>query len=110
MYNPLMVRKAATATAASVLAGLVSLVWAGPARADAPWVYRSIVLPRGEIAVDVGLGLGHEPEPDNNSITGFGMNLEISGSITHELEIGLRTGFRLDDSGQTTRADGYGRP
>jgi hypothetical protein len=116
MYNPLMVRKAATGTAASVLSvlsalsGFASLVWAGPARADAPWVYRSIVLPRGEIAVDVGLGLGHEPEPDNNSITGFGMNLEISGSITHELEIGLRTGFRLDDNGQTTRADGYGRP
>jgi hypothetical protein len=110
MYNPLMVRKAATGSA--VLAGLVALVWAGPARADAPWVYRSIVLPRGEIAVDVGLGLGHEPDglPDNDSITGFGMNLEISGSITHELEIGLRTGFRLDDNGQATRADGYGRP
>jgi hypothetical protein len=38
------------------------------------------------------------------------MNLEISGGVTHELEIGLRTGFRLDDAGRRTRADSYGRP
>jgi hypothetical protein len=111
MYNPLMVRKAATVTVlgASVL---VSLVFAGAARAEAPWVYRSIVLPRGAIALDLGLGLGHQPEgpPENGSITGLGMNLALSGSITHELEIGVRTGFRLDDAGQVTQADGYGRP
>ena len=112
MYNPLMVRKAATPTVSTVLVIFLSLARAGAARAEAPWVYRSIVLPRGAIAVDVGLGLGHEPAapPDNGSITGFGMNLALSGGITHELEIGLRTGFRLDDNGQTTQADRYGRP
>jgi hypothetical protein len=112
MYNPLMVRKAATPTVSTVLVIFLSLARAGAARAEAPWVYRSIVLPRGAIAVDVGLGLGHEPAgpPDNGSITGFGMNLALSGGVTHELEIGLRTGFRLDDNGQTTQADRYGRP
>jgi hypothetical protein len=112
MYNPLMVRKAATPTVLAVSAVFVLLAGTGAARAEAPWVYRSIVLPRGAVAVDVGLGLGHQPNDagDDGPITGFGMNLAISGSITHELEIGLRTGFRLDDNGQATQADRYGRP
>ncbi|HEY6475981.1 MAG TPA: hypothetical protein VI456_05320 [Polyangia bacterium] len=84
--------------------------WAGVARADAPWVYRSIVLPRGEVAVDLGLGLGQAPDPNGGSFTGLGMNLELSGGITHELEIGVRTGFRFDRDGQITQADSYGRP
>jgi hypothetical protein len=111
MYNPLMVRKAAALTLRCVPAVLISLALAGTAHAEAPWVYRSIVLPRGAIALDLGLGLGHAPDVGGGgSITGFGMNLAISGSITHELEIGVRTGFRLDDAGQTTQADRYGRP
>jgi hypothetical protein len=106
MYNPHMRWKGAAAAA------LVLSAWAGGARADAPWVYRSIVLPRGEVAVDLGFGLGHQPDglPDNGSVTGFGLNLELSGGITHELEIGVRSGFRLDDAGQATQADSYGRP
>ena len=106
MYNPHMRWKGVAA------AVLVLSASAGAARADAPWVYRSIVLPRGEVAVDLGFGLGHQPDglPDNSTVTGFGLNLELSGGITHELEIGVRTGFRLDDAGQATRADNYGRP
>jgi hypothetical protein len=86
--------------------------WACVARADAPWVYRSIVLPRGEVAVDLGFGLGHQPvgPTDNGSVTGFGLNLALSAGITHELEFGVRTGFRLDDAGEVTKADSYGRP
>jgi|HubBroStandDraft_6_1064221.scaffolds.fasta_scaffold137250_2 hypothetical protein len=119
MYNPRMLRKAARPTVSTVVSAILA-AWAvfaspagsRPARADAPWVYRSIVLPRGAVALDLGFGLGHEPDgpPDNGSITGFGLNLALSGSITHELEIGVRTGFRLDDNGQATQADGYGRP
>ena len=118
MYNPRMLRKAANRTVSAVSAVLAA--WAvfaspagsRPAHAEAPWVYRSIVLPRGAVALDLGLGLGHQPDgpPDNGSITGFGLNLALSGSITHELEVGVRTGFRLDDNGQTTQADRYGRP
>jgi hypothetical protein len=114
MYNPRMLRKAATPIVSAVLAAwavFASPAGSRPARADAPWVYRSIVLPRGAVALDLGLGLGHEPDAgDNGSITGFGLNLALSGSITHELEIGVRTGFRLDDNGQATQADSYGRP
>jgi hypothetical protein len=106
MYNPHMRWMGAAALALVVSAS------AGVARADAPWVYRSIVLPRGEVAVDLGFGLGHQPDglPDNGSITGFGLNLELSAGITHELELGVRTGFRLDNAGQVTQADNYGRP
>jgi hypothetical protein len=115
MYNPRMLRKAATPTVSMLVAAwavFASPAGSRPAHAEAPWVYRSIVLPRGAVALDLGLGLGHEPEgpPDSGSITGFGLNLALSGSITHELEVGVRTGFRLDDNGQVTRADSYGRP
>jgi hypothetical protein len=110
MYNPHMRWKGAAA--AVFLVVVVVLAWACVARADAPWVYRSIVLPRGEVAVDLGFGLGHQPDglPDNGSVTGFGLNLALSVGITHELEFGVRTGFRLDDAGQVTQADRYGRP
>ena len=110
MYNPHMRWKGAAA--AVFVVSVVLPAWASVAHADAPWVYRSIVLPRGEVAVDLGLGLGHQPDgqPDNGSITGFGLNLALSVGITHELEFGVRTGFRLDDAGQVTQADSYGRP
>jgi hypothetical protein len=104
MYNPHMRWKGAVA------ASFMLCIWAGAARADAPWVYRSIVLPRGEVAVDLGLGLGHQPDAGDGSVTGLGMNLALSAGITHELEFGVRTGFRLDDGGQATQADSYGRP
>ncbi|HVV51859.1 MAG TPA: hypothetical protein VHO06_19480 [Polyangia bacterium] len=85
--------------------------WAGAARADAPWVYRSIVLPRGEAAVDLGFGFGSELDPagSDDSVNGFGLNLALSVGVTHELEFGVRTGFRLDGGGQATQADQYGR-
>ncbi len=106
---------AAQLAGVAVAAGLAALAWARPARAEVPWVYRSIVLSRGQVALDFGLGLGHEPGPDaasttGGSITGFGLNLEVSGGITRELEVGVRTGFRLDTDGEATGADGYGRP
>jgi hypothetical protein len=44
-----------------------------------------------------------------DEIDGLGMNLEIAGSVTHDLELGLRTGVRFDSGGQATRADSYGR-
>jgi hypothetical protein len=81
-----------------------------PVRAAAPWIYRGIVLPRHDIALDIGLGLGHAPTGPDTSITGFGLNLELAAGITHDFELGFRTGFRLDDGGQFTQADRYGRP
>jgi len=95
-------------------AALAAAVAVVPARAQAApeWIYRGLTLPRGDVALDLGLGYGHDrfPGPPDRSIDGFGMNLEISGGITHELELGLRTGFRIDDGGQYTQADRYGRP
>jgi hypothetical protein len=95
------------AFAATVLAVLVA---AAPARAAAPWLYRGLVLPRHDVELDIGLGLGHEPTGADTSITGFGLNLEILAGITHDFELGFRTGFRLDYGGQLTQADNYGRP
>ena len=96
----------------SVLASLlvtVTMAGASSAHAAAPWVYRSIVLPRRDVALDFGLGIGHQPLP-TGSITGFGLNLELAAGIAPNFEIGVRTGFRLDNEGQITRADNYGRP
>jgi hypothetical protein len=69
-------------------------------------------LPRGDVAIDLGIGYGHAPFPGdpNRSIGGFGMNLEIAGGVTNELELGLRLGERFDADGRTTRADAYARP
>jgi hypothetical protein len=92
----------------ATLAVAVSVI---PARAQAApeWIYRGLTLPRGDVALDLGLGYGHDRLDANRSIDGFGMNLEIAGGITHELELGLRTGVRFDYGGQVTQADRYGR-
>jgi hypothetical protein len=101
-----MLRAAPGVTLAAAL-----LLAAAPARAAAPFVYRGIVLPRGDVALDLGLGFGHAPDGGmgDRSSNGFGMNLEVAGGVAHELELGLRTGFRFDGDGQSTQADGYGR-
>jgi hypothetical protein len=104
-------RNAPARRAALVAAALVASL---AARADAApeWIYRGLTLPRGDVALDLGIGYGHEPDPANNprSIGGFGMNLELAAGVTHELELRLRTGVRFDDDGQITQADRYGRP
>jgi hypothetical protein len=92
---------------AALVAAVAALAAAPPARAT--FIYRSITLPRGEIAIDLGLGLGHQPTGPDTSETGFGMNLELSAGVTHNLELGVRTGFRFDQAGQDTHADAYGR-
>jgi hypothetical protein len=89
---------------------LALLAAAAPAHAAAPWLYRGLVLPRHDVELDVGFGLGHEPTGPDTSVTGFGLNLEILAGITHDFELGFRTGFRLDQGGQDTQADSYGRP
>jgi hypothetical protein len=80
------------------------------ANAAAPFVDRDLVLPHGEVALDLGLGVGHLGGDVPGSRTGFGLNLEITGGIGPGVEIGLRTGIRLDDAGRRSQADGYGRP
>ena len=90
---------------------LATVLWlAASSRAQAApeWIFRRLTLPRGDVALDIGLGLGHEPA-GASSTTGFGMNLEIAFGVTHELEVGLRTGTRIGSDGEFTRADRYGR-
>jgi hypothetical protein len=91
-------------------AALTVLLVSARASAASEWIYRGITLPRGVVALDLGLGYGHQPLDATRSIGGFGMNLEIAGGLTHDLELGLRTGVRFDDDGQATAADVYGRP
>jgi hypothetical protein len=88
----------------------VAVAIAAPAQAGAPFIYRGLTLPRGDVALDLGFGIGHDDVDPGPSQTGMGMNLEIAGGVTHELELGLRTGFRFDDAGRLTQADRYGRP
>jgi len=95
----------------AVLFGALSLLFApAAARAAAPWIYRDIVLPRGDVAVDLGFGYGHEPNPAGPDFDGWGLNLDIAAGVTRDFELGARLGFRLDDGGQATQADRYGRP
>jgi hypothetical protein len=101
-------RSQATAAVAAALA--VTLLHAAAAHAARPFIYRDLVLPRGDVALDLGLGFGHAPEPLGPTVTGLGMNLEIAVGVARDAEIGVRTGFRLNDAGQRTQADTYGRP
>jgi len=79
------------------------------AQAAPEWIFRRLTLPRGDVALDLGLGLGHEPIDANRSTTGLGMNLEIAFGVTHDLELGFRTGTRIGGDGEATQADRYGR-
>ena len=89
---------------------LVAAAWpASDAMAAAPWIYRGLTLPRHDVALDFGLGYGHI-NTDPNDIDGFGLNLELRAGVAHDFELGFRMGFRLDQGGQTTQADYYGRP
>jgi hypothetical protein len=92
---------------ASMLAA--TLVFASRAEAAAPWIYRGLTLPRHDVAIDFGLGYGHAPAgPYDND--GWGLNLELRAGVASNFELGFRMGFRLDDGGQLTQADRYGRP
>jgi len=99
-----MHRYARVAVAAGL--GMLALAAASPARAAAPWIYRGLTLPRSDIALDFGLGYGHA----SSTVDGFGLNLELRAGITHNFELGFRMGFRLDEGGEVTQADAYGRP
>jgi hypothetical protein len=92
-----------------VATALAVMLFAARAQAAPEWIYRGLTLPRGDVALDLGLGYGHEPIDANRSIGGFGMNLELAAGVTHDLELGFRTGVRFDDDGQATFADRYGR-
>ena len=102
MYNPRMHRTGAAAVLFAIS------TWAVAARAEAPWVWRGLVVPHGQVALDIGGGLGHIPDPNGGS--GFGLNLDLKAGVGPGLELGIRTGIRADDIGRATRADNYGRP
>ena len=96
-----MHRSARVVSAAFVSLLAATFVSTSDASAAAPWNYRGLTLPRHDIAVDFGMGYGHEPVgPD-----GLGMNLELRAGVAHDFELGFRMGFRLDDGGQITQAD-----
>jgi hypothetical protein len=79
------------------------------ASAAAPWIYRGLTLPRHDVALDFGLGYARVPgTPDE--VDGFGFNLELRAGIAYNFELGFRMGFRLDNGGQATQADYFGRP
>lgn len=102
-----------TAVARGVTAALLALATfsvARPAHAEREWVHRDLVLPRGEVALDIGLGIGHAPLPFGGSESGLGLNLELHAGLARDVELGIRTGFRLNTGGQDTQADSYGRP
>jgi hypothetical protein len=102
--------RSARVVAVAVVAMLVAtFISTSRAAAASPWIYRGLTLPRHDIALDFGLGYGHA-NADPNEVDGFGLNLELRAGVTHNFELGFRMGFRLDEGGQLTQADRYGRP
>lgn len=97
----------ATTTALGALA--LSLI-RSDALAAPRWVDRPITLPRLVFAGDVGIGLGRQdfPNPAGDAV-GPGLNVEGALGVTDNVELGLRTGFRLTDDARAVGADGYGR-
>ena len=89
---------------ASSVVVVAATIVSSRAEAAPPWVARGLTLPRGVWAFDVGLGVGHRPD-----VTGAGLNTEVAIGVTHALELGFRSGFRLNGDAQATQADQYGR-
>jgi hypothetical protein len=104
-----MARPSLRVGATAALATALWLAAGSRAQAAPEWIFRRLTLPRGDVALDLGLGLGHAPIGADRSITGFGMNLEIAFGVTHDVELGLRTGLRIGADGEATQADRYGR-
>ena len=92
-----------------LLLSVVAVFATTQASAAPAWVSRGIIIPRGDVALGLGLGFGRAPTGPNTSMSGFGLNLEIAVGTSSNVELGVRAGFRLDDGGQGTQADGYGR-
>jgi hypothetical protein len=101
------------AAPAALAAGVILTVAAsaGTKAQATPFIYRSIVLPYGDAAVDMGLGIGRAPisPGSDRSVTGLGLNLALAGGLTSSLELGVRTGIRFETEGRGMRADQYGR-
>ncbi len=88
----------------SVLAVCLAATAARDVAAAPPWVDRSLTLPSGDWAFDLGLGMA-APPPAN-----AGLNLEMGVGITSRIELGVRTGLRFGDGfARGEHPDAYGR-
>lgn len=94
-------------TCAITIAAFASSI-PGAAEAAPSYVDRPITLPRLTPAFDVGLGVGHV-KFGNYSETGAAMNFEAALGVTSTFELGIRTGYRFDDSAKVGQADVYAR-
>ena len=80
------------------------------ASAAAPWIYRGLTLPASRRRRSTSAWATVTSRRRARTIDGFGLNLELRAGVAHNFELGFRMGFRLDDGGQNTQADEYGRP
>jgi hypothetical protein len=87
----------------SLAAALGATTLAREAAAAPPWVERSLTLPSGDFAFDVGLGtVVARPSA--------GINLEMGVGLTSRIELGVRTGLRFGDGDpRAANPDGYAR-
>jgi hypothetical protein len=90
--------------AISLAASLAATTLAREAAAAPPWVDRSLTLPAGDFAFDVGTGFVLPPP------TGAGVNLEMGIGLTSRIELGVRTALRFGDAGERgAQPDVYAR-
>jgi hypothetical protein len=88
--------------------GSALLLASTAAKAAPDWVDRTITLPAGHWAFDVGAGVAHVSNPEED--TSAGMNFEMAVGLTDRIELGVRTGVRFgDDFDRGLHPDEYGR-
>ena len=82
---------------------------AGSAAAAPRWIDRPMTLPRLVFQGDGGIGVGHVGQGPGPSMTGPALNLEGAIGVTDKVELGLRTGVRMNTEARALQADGYAR-
>src|SRR5512142_989458 len=87
----------ASALLTAPVVAVLTVVWTSATVSAAPeFVQRRITLPSGNVALDLGFGLGHDGDRPEGSRTGLGLNLEAAVGLLWNLELGVRTGLRFD--------------
>ena len=89
----------------AIVVGLLAAASPGQARAAGPFVDAPLVLPPLRFSADVGLGFGTV----QSAPVGGGTSLAAAIGLPFLGELGVRVGYRFDDSGIAGNADHFAR-
>jgi hypothetical protein len=89
----------------AIVVGLLAMASPGRARAAGPFVDAPLVLPPLRFSADVGIGFGTV----QSAPVGGGTSLAAAIGLPFLGELGVRVGYRFDDSGIAGNADHFAR-